>query len=121
MTAVTDPTPPPEDERRDRPLARFRQLLRRGSPLPPPSACEHLAAAPRDVPVPGGATCEDHGPDDGPVVHLRVCLVCDHVACCDSSRAQHATAHFRASGHAVMQSAEPGESWRWCYIDDELG
>ena len=49
-------------------------------------------------------------------VALRQCLDCGHLACCDSSPRQHATAHFRESQHAVMQSAEPGEDWRWCYL-----
>jgi hypothetical protein len=50
-------------------------------------------------------------------VHLRLCLVCGHVGCCDSSRGKHGTGHFQETGHPVMQSAEPGENWRWCYID----
>ena len=49
-------------------------------------------------------------------VALRQCLDCGNVACCDSSPRQHATAHFRDSTHPVMQSAEPGEDWRWCYV-----
>ena len=49
-------------------------------------------------------------------VALRQCLECGHVACCDSSPQQHATAHFRETAHPVMQSAEPGETWRWCYL-----
>ena len=51
-------------------------------------------------------------------MHLRVCLTCGHVGCCDSSKNRHATKHFQSSGHAVMQSLEPGEDWRWCYIDE---
>lgn len=50
-------------------------------------------------------------------IHLRMCLSCGHVACCDSSRNKHASKHFRASSHALVESAEPGEDWRWCYID----
>lgn len=49
-------------------------------------------------------------------VALRQCLTCGNVACCDSSPLQHATAHFHESAHPVMQSAEPGEDWRWCYV-----
>jgi CPA1 family monovalent cation:H+ antiporter len=49
-------------------------------------------------------------------VALRQCLDCGNVACCDSSPLQHATEHFHADAHAVMQSAEPGEDWRWCYV-----
>lgn len=50
-------------------------------------------------------------------VHLRRCAGCGHVGCCDNSPGRHATAHFRDSGHAVMQSFEPGEDWYWCYVD----
>jgi uncharacterized UBP type Zn finger protein len=46
-----------------------------------------------------------------------MCLSCGHVGCCDSSEGKHATRHFRETGHALVQSAEVGESWRWCYID----
>jgi hypothetical protein len=69
--------------------------------------------------VPDG--CEDHKPEDGPVVHLRVCLACEHVGCCDSSAPRHATAHATSTGHPVIQSAEAGETWRWCYPDELLG
>lgn len=51
-------------------------------------------------------------------VHLRMCLICGHVGCCDSSKNKHATKHFHATQHPVMQSAEPGENWRWCYVDN---
>jgi EmrB/QacA subfamily drug resistance transporter len=51
-------------------------------------------------------------------VHLRMCLVCGHVGCCDSSGRRHATAHFWATGHPVVRSLEPGETWRWCYVDE---
>jgi len=49
-----------------------------------------------------------------------MCMTCGHVGCCDSSVHQHATAHFALTGHPVMRSIEPGEAWRWCYIDSEL-
>jgi len=51
-------------------------------------------------------------------VHLRMCLSCGHVGCCDSSRGRHATKHFWGSEHPVVRSLEPGEDWRWCYLDD---
>jgi CPA1 family monovalent cation:H+ antiporter len=54
-------------------------------------------------------------------VHLRLCLECGHVGCCDSSEFKHATAHFHDTGHPVMRSIEPGESWRWCYVDAVVG
>lgn len=50
-------------------------------------------------------------------VHLRMCLICGHVGCCDSSRNKHARKHFEKTGHPLIQSAEPGEDWRWCFID----
>jgi len=52
--------------------------------------------------------------------HLRMCLTCGHVACCDSSPHHHATAHYKESGHEVMRSFEPGEQWRWCYVDQRI-
>lgn len=51
-------------------------------------------------------------------VHLRVCLVCGHVGCCDSSKNRHARAHFHDTGHPLIQSFEPGEHWAWCYVDE---
>jgi MFS family permease len=51
-------------------------------------------------------------------VHLRQCLICGHVGCCDSSRRRHATAHFWETQHPIVRSLEPGEAWRWCYLDD---
>lgn len=53
-------------------------------------------------------------------VHLRLCLTCGHVGCCDSSPGKHASAHARAIGHPIVQSMEPGEDWRWCYVDQNL-
>ena len=50
-------------------------------------------------------------------VHLRVCLTCGHVGCCDSSGGRHATAHFETTGHPLVRSGEPGETWSWCYVD----
>jgi uncharacterized UBP type Zn finger protein len=52
--------------------------------------------------------------------HLRLCLSCGHVACCDSSPHRHATAHFRETEHPVIRSVEPDETWRWCYIDERI-
>jgi hypothetical protein len=54
-------------------------------------------------------------------VHLRLCLTCGNVGCCDSSPQRHATAHFHESLHPVMQSAEPGETWRWCFVHELTG
>ena len=51
-------------------------------------------------------------------VHLRMCLICGQVGCCDSSKNKHATKHFHRTKHAIIQSVEPGEDWRWCYVDE---
>jgi hypothetical protein len=51
-------------------------------------------------------------------VHLRMCMECGHVGCCDSSPNKHATKHFHKTKHPIMRSIEPGESWGWCYIDE---
>jgi uncharacterized UBP type Zn finger protein len=51
-------------------------------------------------------------------VHLRLCLSCGHVGCCDSSPNRHASAHVRESGHPIVRSAQPGETWCWCYVDE---
>jgi uncharacterized UBP type Zn finger protein len=51
-------------------------------------------------------------------VHLRMCLLCGHVGCCDASQGKHATRHFRATEHPLMRSQEPGENWGWCYVDE---
>jgi len=53
-------------------------------------------------------------------MHLRLCMTCGHVGCCDSSKNKHATAHFRTAGHPIMKSFEPGENWGWCYIDESV-
>ena len=54
-------------------------------------------------------------------VHLRECLTCSHVGCCDSrSPSRHATAHFHQTEHPIVRSFEPGEEWRWCFVDEEL-
>jgi uncharacterized UBP type Zn finger protein len=50
-------------------------------------------------------------------VHLRMCETCGHIGCCDDSPNRHATAHFHATEHPVMRSAEPGEDWSWCFVD----
>ena len=82
------------------------------------STCAHLAEAPL-TPVPDDfePVCADCVAVGGYWVHLRRCLTCERVSCCDSSPAKHATAHARATGHPVVTSAEPGEHWRWCYAD----
>ncbi len=86
------------------------------------AACDHLADAPRDSDSRVERECEDCARDGFTQwVHLRKCLQCGHMACCDSSPRQHASKHFEETGHPVMRSAEPGEEWRWCFVDNRLG
>jgi len=61
--------------------------------------------------------CEDCLKAGDKWLHLRICLSCGHVGCCDSSPNRHATAHARATSHAIIRSLEPGEDWSWCYAD----
>ena len=51
-------------------------------------------------------------------VHLRECMMCGHVGCCDNSKNKHATKHYHATGHPIIKSVEPGEEWGWCYPDN---
>jgi hypothetical protein len=82
--------------------------------------CAHVdtIADPAGAAGPSAEGCEDCLATGGRWVHLRRCTSCGHVGCCDSSPNRHATAHHRASGHAVIQSFEPGEDWYWCYVDE---
>jgi uncharacterized UBP type Zn finger protein len=78
--------------------------------------CEHLDQI-RDV-TPSSPGCDECLAVGDTWVHLRMCLSCGHVGCCDSSKNKHASKHFKASNHALIQSAQPDEDWRWCYIDE---
>lgn len=80
------------------------------------AACEHLSQI-RDV-IPSADGCEDCLKIDSSWVHLRLCLSCGHVGCCDSSPNRHTTKHFRKTGDPIVRSFEPGEDWRWCYVDE---
>ncbi len=62
--------------------------------------------------------CEDCLRAGQPWLHLRICLTCGHVGCCDDSPNRHATAHAHASGHEIIRSLEPGEQWSWCFADE---
>jgi len=62
--------------------------------------------------------CEDCVKTGDTWVHLRLCVECGHVGCCDSSKNKHATKHFRKTRHPIIRSNEPGENWGWCYIDE---
>jgi len=80
------------------------------------AACTHLATIHNVRPLTDGcAECLALG--EG-WVHLRLCLECGHVGCCDSSKNKHATKHFHATRHPIVRSIEPGESWKWCFIDE---
>jgi monovalent cation/hydrogen antiporter len=99
-----------ESHERDRALA----------PRPREASCDHLRTAPAGESHPESA-CVDCLAEGTTWVHLRTCMSCGHVGCCDSSPRRHSRAHFRAEGHPVVVSAEPGEAWRWCWVDAELG
>jgi uncharacterized UBP type Zn finger protein len=78
--------------------------------------CEHLDQI-QDV-TPGARGCEDCLRSGGSWLHLRLCLTCGHVGCCDSSPNKHATKHYHATKHPLIRSFEPGEEWVWCYADE---
>ncbi|MGA8988051.1 Na+/H+ antiporter [Aeromicrobium sp.] len=85
------------------------------------AACVHLADA-TSVPAPNTPTgCEECLVEGTEWVHLRLCMACGHVGCCDSSVGRHSTKHFEDSDHPVMRSFEAGEAWRWCFIDQANG
>ena len=66
---------------------------------------------------PSASGCEDCLSTGDTWIHLRMCMECGHVGCCDASKNKHATAHFRATNHPIVRSIEPGEEWGWCHID----
>jgi len=80
--------------------------------------CQHLDQI--HVVTPSAQGCEECLKSGSRWVHLRLCLTCGHVGCCDSSPHRHATKHFHATHHPIIQSFEPGEDWRWCYIDQAI-
>ncbi|MFC0437514.1 Na+/H+ antiporter [Kutzneria buriramensis] len=84
-------------------------------------ACKHLAHEWKDVEPSSGDSCAACVEEGLTWVHLRMCLKCGNVACCDSSVGKHSDKHFRDTRHPVMRSYEPGESWRWCFVDKQLG
>jgi uncharacterized UBP type Zn finger protein len=79
--------------------------------------CAHVADHLKKV-TPRTKGCEECLKMGETWLHLRMCLECGHVGCCDSSKNRHARAHFHDTQHPLIQSAEKGEDWRWCYIDD---
>jgi uncharacterized UBP type Zn finger protein len=79
--------------------------------------CEHLKKAPHHVKHNTNG-CEECLKMGDSWVHLRLCLACGHVGCCDDSKNRHATKHYQATKHPVIRSIEPGESWEWCFVDE---
>jgi uncharacterized UBP type Zn finger protein len=84
------------------------------------STCAHLDHVQITELPEAVAGCEDCLAMNGKWLHLRICLECGHVGCCDDSPNRHATAHANRTGHPVIRSLEPGEDWSWCYVD-QLG
>ncbi|HEV8238273.1 MAG TPA: UBP-type zinc finger domain-containing protein [Thermoanaerobaculia bacterium] len=80
--------------------------------------CAHLETI--HFTTPDKRVCEDCIKIGSSWLHLRMCLECGHVGCCDSSPNRHATKHFQSSRHPLVRSIEPGESWIWCYVDEVM-
>ena len=80
--------------------------------------CSHLEVVKATPPKTKG--CEECLRMGDSWVHLRLCETCGHVGCCDSSKNKHAAGHFRTTKHPVIRSFEPGETWRYCYIDEQM-
>jgi hypothetical protein len=79
--------------------------------------CSHLDQVRHVVPrTPQG--CEECLKIGSPWLHLRLCLTCGHVGCCDQSPNRHATGHFHQTGHPLIRSFQPGEDWGWCYVEE---
>ena len=79
-------------------------------------ACQHIKSVHPLPPRTKG--CEECLRTGSQWVHLRLCLGCGHVGCCDNSPGRHATKHFQSTGDPVIASWEPGERWAWCYVDE---
>lgn len=79
--------------------------------------CEHVKSVAK-VNKGDKNVCEECIKHDGKWVHLRTCQTCGITLCCDSSPGMHMTKHFHVTGHPVSASAEPGEQWMWCFIDE---
>ena len=79
--------------------------------------CSHTDTIVPDV-SPSSNGCEDCLRIGSHWMHLRRCMLCGHVGCCDNSPMRHATAHFHEAAHPIIQSFEPGEDWLWCYVDE---
>jgi len=82
--------------------------------------CEHLKSVTLEPVAEGPYVCEECTKSGDRWVHLRKCLGCGAILCCNSSPNQHMTKHHHATGHPVVVSAEPGERWAWCYVDEQF-
>ena len=91
------------------------------TPPSPVGSCTHLEQAPTDIEPAGPRICLDCVREGTRTVHLRICLTCGNVGCCNSSVGRHAERHGTTTHHPVIRSFESGESWRWCYVDERLG
>ena len=81
-------------------------------------SCQHYNQIQKITPSAVG--CEDCLKTGGQWLHLRICLICGHVGCCDASPNKHATKHYHETGHPLIQSFQPGEDWVWCYLDQDV-
>ena len=81
-------------------------------------SCSHLVKVNQNTEAKTPDGCEECLQMGSDWVHLRLCLSCGHVCCCDSSQNKHGTKHSKETGHPVMKSYEPGENWKWCYVDE---
>lgn len=99
-------------------LERYARSVTNPNPAPPTEGeCEHMREVEARV-IPADAVCAQCIAIGSTWFHLRMCLTCGQIACCDHSPMKHATAHFHETSHPVIRSAEPGEEWRWCYVDE---
>lgn len=83
-----------------------------------PEKCNHILEADLAIVPNTPSGCEECLQTGDKWVHLRLCLSCGHVGCCDNSKNKHATKHFHRTAHPVVRSFEPGENWIWCYEDN---
>ncbi|TLV03260.1 UBP-type zinc finger domain-containing protein [Dyadobacter luticola] len=79
--------------------------------------CKHISEI-TELKTPDEFVCEECMKVGGSWVHLRTCQTCGVTLCCDTSPAKHMTQHFHHTGHPVVISAEPGDNWMWCYVDE---
>lgn len=84
------------------------------------TVCKHLLNSSENITPKTPNGCEECLKMGDSWVHLRLCLTCGHVGCCDSSKNKHATKHFLTTQHPVIKSFQPDENWKWCYIDEVM-